>query len=124
VSDDWDPHFASIGDEVTPDWEAAARYIDGFTLEQFAELLDWEVVASHIDAATEEHLPATRDVLRNDLAEFRSAAENGHAHMVRFSTRDVFVYVVDDEDQSDLWACLPRLRWSGVLVAAGFDDTR
>jgi hypothetical protein len=124
MAHDWDPHFASIGERAEPDWNAAADYIDRLTVAQLAELLDEADVSPQIDRAAEEHLAAARDVLRDDLARFRQAVEAGHPNVVRFWTRDVFIYVVDDRDESDLWDSMPRLRWSGVLVAAGFDDTR
>lgn len=124
MANDWDPHFTSIGENVKPDWDAAVAYIEGLSVEQLAELLEETDVSREIDSASEEHLPAARDVLRKDVAEFRDAVENGHPHMVRLWTRDVFVYVIDDREQSALWDAMPVLRWSGVLVAAGFDDTR
>jgi hypothetical protein len=124
MANDWDPHFASIAQDVTPDWEAAADFIERLTLEQLEEFLEETDLSPHIDQAAEAHLPAARDILRADLAEFRSAAERGHPHLVRFWTRDIYVYVIDDREHSDLWDATPRLRWSGVLVSAGFDDTR
>jgi hypothetical protein len=124
VSHSWDPLFASIADSVTPNWDAAAAFIEEFTVEQLRYLLQWDNVAAGVDSAAEHHLPAARDALHEALSEFRSAVENGHRQMVRFWTRDIFVYVVDDHSATDLWSSMPLLRWSGVLVAAGFDDTR
>jgi len=124
MAHDWDPLFASIGEAVTPDWEAAARYVDDFSLAQLGELLEWCSLPPTVAAANKAGLSAARELLRHDLDGFWEAVEQGHARMVRFWLRDVFVYVVDDRDVTDLRDSMPRLRWSGVLVAAGFDDNR
>jgi hypothetical protein len=124
MANDWDPHVASIAQDVTPDWEVAADFIERLNVEQLEELLEEADLSPQIDQAAQADLPAAREILRADLTEFRTAAEHGHPHLVRFWTRDIYVYVVDDRKHSALWDGMPRLRWSRVLVAAGFDDTR
>jgi hypothetical protein len=119
VSHDWDPTFVAIDAGRSPNWDAAALYAAHLTLEQLQSWID-EDTYPPVDDANVTTLPVARAALAELLAEFREAATNGHPHMVRFwiTSRDLFVYVVDDENE--LRQTVESLETSGALEAAGF----
>lgn len=119
MSHNWDPTFVAIEANREPDWDAAERYATELTVDQLERWIEEDSYAP-VDQANAETLPAARAALADLLAQFREAVTDGHPHMVRFWIKnlDLFVYVVDDEDEFR-WT-FESVDLSGALEAAGF----
>lgn len=122
--------FASLPGELQPRWDAARTAIDELSLETLQETIESAYMPG-VDEATETTLPVAQGVLRADLEAFEAVALDGvHPSLTRLHPGDITVIIGEmDEEPFDareetLYDILDRLRWSGILVPAGFHDNR
>jgi hypothetical protein len=111
--------LAAIDANAQPSWGSGEAFAAAFSNEQLADYLEAPLPLGFYELGV--GLERIRNGLRSDLDLFRRAVERRDPRLARLGLGDRAVYATSADQAGNLFAAIERLRWSGVLAAAGFE---
>lgn len=112
---------ATIEEGRVPDWAAATKAIEAFSIERLAEEEDRDPSLNVFDGATDEEARAS---LASDLADFRFELEGPGPLLAWVVVGGSRIYITGGmsygDEPNELFGSMVRLEACGILGAAGF----